>query len=460
LAKTPACNENRPMKNPTIITGSTIYEALMSFAEQVFTNRFDHAFGKAELAPPPAINSGGAEHPLAVFLDGLSSYPSQQLAMLLALLPELDPGFLGRMLKDKVPEGKDLPAFGGLRGKQHRGVLPTGETLQFLLGGNNIGARLATREVLSSTSPLIKSRLLRLLSPPAGEPAMAGQLTVDPDWLESVLTGRVTPPVFSQAFPAQAVETDLEWEDLVLNAKTAAALAPIRNYLEFAGGIEGQAGYGRYSRRGYRVLFHGPPGTGKTLTAGLLGRAAGRMVFRVDLSMVVSKYIGETEKNLAGLFEKAEHKGWVLFFDEADALFGKRSETKDSKDRYANQEISFLLQRVENYDGLVILATNFRNNLDKAFTRRFEAIVPFATPGPDERIQLWRKMLPDNLPVAADADWEALAEKYDLSGAAIANLLRHATLECVAAGNTELSQQTLLEAIRREFGKEDRMFPG
>jgi AAA+ superfamily predicted ATPase len=406
------------------------------------------------------INSGGAEHPLAVFLDGLSAYPSQQLAVLLALLPELDPGFLGRMLKDKVPEGKDLPAFGGIRGKQHRGVLPTGETLQFLLGGNNIGARLATREVLASTSPLIKSRLLRLLPAPAGEPAMAGQLIIDPDWLESVFTGKVTPPVFSQSFPAQAVETDLNWDDLVLDAKTAAALSPIRNYLEFAGDIEGQAGYGRYARRGYRALFHGPPGTGKTLTAGLLGRAAGRMVFRVDLSMVVSKYIGETEKNLAGLFEKAEHKGWILFFDEADALFGKRTETKDSKDRYANQEISFLLQRVENYDGLVILATNFRNNLDKAFTRRFEAIVPFCTPGPEERVLLWQKMLPANLPPAANSDWETLARRYDLSGAAIANLLRHATLECVARGDEELSDVALMEAIRREFEKEDRMFPG
>jgi len=256
------------------------------------------------------------------------------------------------------------------------------------------------------------------------------------------------------------VETDLGWDDLVLDPKTSAALVPLRNYLSFSGGIEGQAGYGRYARRGYRALFHGPPGTGKTLTAGLLGRAAGRMVFRVDLSMVVSKYIGETEKNLAGLFDKAEHKGWILFFDEADALFGKRSETKDSKDRYANQEISFLLQRVEHYDGLVILATNFRNNLDKAFTRRFEAIVPFCTPGPVERVLLWQKMLPANLPPAADTDWEALARKYELSGASIANLLRHATLEAVARGDEKLSRTALLEAVRREYKKEGRMFPG
>ena len=124
---------------------------------------------------------------------------------------------------------------------------------------------------------------------------------------------------------------------------------------------------------GYRALFHGPPGTGKTLTATLLGKHTGRPVFRIDLSRVVSKYIGETEKNLSRLFDKAEHKDWILFFDEADALFGKRTEIRDAHDKYANQEVAYLLQRIESYAGLVILATNQRGNIDEAFLRRFQA---------------------------------------------------------------------------------------
>ena len=132
------------------------------------------------------------------------------------------------------------------------------------------------------------------------------------------------------------------------------------------------------------MLFHGPPGTGKTLTAGLLGKIAQKDVYRIDLSMVISKYIGETEKNLARLFDKAERKDWILFFDEADSLFGKRGQVKDAHDKYANQEVSYLLQRVEAYNGLVILASNFKNNIDEAFLRRFQSIIYFPLPAKEE----------------------------------------------------------------------------
>src|SRR5207237_3855098 len=129
----------------------------------------------------------------------------------------------------------------------------------------------------------------------------------------------------------------------------------------------------------------------KTLTATVLGKVTERQVYKVDLSSVVSKYIGETEKNLASLFDRAEHKEWVLFFDEADALFGKRIEAKDAHDRYANQEVSFLLQRIEVFDGIAILASNRKENLDDAFTRRFESIIYFPLPRPEERLRLWRQ---------------------------------------------------------------------
>ena len=128
---------------------------------------------------------------------------------------------------------------------------------------------------------------------------------------------------------------------------------------------------------GFKALFHGLPGTGKTLTAMLIGKKTGLDIYRVDLSQMVSKYIGETEKNLAKVFDKAEHKNWILFFDEGDALFGKRTNTKDAHDRYANQQVSYLLQRIEEYDGLVILATNLKNNIDDAFLRRFQSIIHF-----------------------------------------------------------------------------------
>src|SRR5206468_6990848 len=133
-------------------------------------------------------------------------------------------------------------------------------------------------------------------------------------------------------------------------------------------------------KKGYRTLFYGPTGTGKTFTAGLLGKQVKKDVYKIDLSMVVSKYIGETEKNLELLFARAEDKGWILFFDEADALFGKRTSVKDAHDKYANQEVSYLLQRIEDYNGLVILATNMKSNIDPAFIRRFNSIIHFSPP--------------------------------------------------------------------------------
>jgi hypothetical protein len=384
--------------------------------------------------------------------------PAEQLVLFLALVPHFDPELPDRALR-KLPAGKErLIPFGGLRGKQHRGILPNGETALFLLGGQDVASRTAVREFLRPEAPLFREGLLRLLPPPPGEPPMAGQLIAEADFVDRILHGRSSLPSFSPAFPAQQLETELNWADLVLPERAMNEIGHLRAYLDLQERLSDRPAYGRHNRKGYRALFYGPPGTGKTLTAALLGKETGRPVFRVDLSMVVSKYIGETEKNLAGLFQRAEHKRWILFFDEADALFSKRGEVKESRDKYANQETSFLLQRVENYDGLCILASNFRNNLDKAFTRRFEAMVPFQLPSPEERLQLWRSILPEALPLAEEVDLPWLARRYELTGAGIANAVRHAVYAAVSQGEDRLSRDQLQSAIRREYEKEDRLF--
>lgn len=431
----------------------------INYVEHLLSAQLEIFFEKKEgvTIRPFALPPDGS--PLAKFFDRSRLSLPEQMALLLALVPEVDPGLLDRCLRKHLPSGGDLPAFGGVRGKQHHGILPTGETLQFLLGGVKLRLRLALRELLSPIGRIREEGILQLSIPPPGEPVLAGQLILDPEWVEKMLTGSVSPPAFSPSFPAQRLTTELNWEDLVLTQKSHAEISFLRNYLKYHEQLTGAAGYGRHDRKGYRALFHGPPGTGKTFTASLLGKAVGRPVFRVDLSMVVSKWIGETEKNLAGLFQKAEHKKWILFFDEADALFAKRGEVKESRDKYANQETSFLLQRVENYDGLCILATNFRNNLDKAFTRRFEAIVPFTPPTAAERLQLWKNMLPERIPPAADLDLGMVAETYELTGANIANAVRHAVYESVAAGKESLEKGIVLAAIRREYEKEDRLSP-
>lgn len=174
--------------------------------------------------------------------------------------------------------------------------------------------------------------------------------------------------------------TDGSWKELAPDKKTMKQLKELMNWLKHSSDVKALPVGKKKIKPGYRCLFAGPGGTGKTLAAALLGKECNMDVYRIDLSMVISKYIGETEKNLAKLFDEAEYKDRILFFDEADALFGKRTEVKDSHDRFANLEVSYLLQRLENYPGLVILATNLKSNMDEAFTRRFQSVIHFSAP--------------------------------------------------------------------------------
>ncbi len=235
-------------------------------------------------------------------------------------------------------------------------------------------------------------------------------------------------------FPAKLITTGLHWEDLVLDPQTLEQINVLASQLKH--------------RKAHRALFYGPPGTGKTLAAALLGKSNAMEVYHIDLSMVVSKYIGETEKNLDRLFSRAEDKGWILFFDEADALFGKRTSVSDSHDKYANQEVAYLLQRIEEHPGLTILATNSKDNLDTAFLRRLQFIVDFPRPTAEQRLQLWKKSL-GTLPLDGSVDLAVLAKRYKLRGGSILNIVRYIMLHRAKDGKP-ISQAVLLDAIKRE----------
>jgi SpoVK/Ycf46/Vps4 family AAA+-type ATPase len=191
------------------------------------------------------------------------------------------------------------------------------------------------------------------------------------------------------------------------------------------------------------------------LTATLIGQMTGREVFRIDLSAIVSKYIGETEKNLAALFDRATRRNWVLFFDEADALFGKRTQVKQSHDRYANQEVSYLLQRVEEFDGLVILAADRKGNIDDAFLRRFNAVIRFPMPSVEDRARLWARLLPDR---PGHAELARDLAGFDLSGGNIANVVQDAGIAALARGADAISLDEALTAIAAKMEKEGRVF--
>ncbi len=262
---------------------------------------------------------------------------------------------------------------------------------------------------------------------------------------------------------AQRLEPKATWDDLVLPKTETALLWQIAAQVHQRQKVYGEWGFERKMSRGFSIsaLFAGPSGTGKTMAAEVMASDLRLNLYRIDLSAVVSKYVGETEKNLRRLFDAAEDGGAILFFDEADSLFGKRSEVKDSHDRYANIEINYLLQRIESYRGLAILATNMKSALDTAFLRRLRFVVNFPFPSLAERRRLWEKAFP-----AADSrhnlrgtpvellDYDSLA-RLDLTGGHIHNVALNAAF-LAAAANTPVTMPLLLEAARVEFQKLDR----
>ncbi len=251
---------------------------------------------------------------------------------------------------------------------------------------------------------------------------------------------------------AERIEARATWEDLVLPEDERRTLTHVVAHVRHRGRVHREWGFGSRSSRGHgvAVLFGGPSGTGKTMAAEVLSDELGLDLYRIDLSSVISKYIGETEKNLQRIFDAAEAGGAILLFDEADALFGKRSEVKDSHDRYANIEVSYLLQRMESYRGLAILTTNLPDALDPAFRRRLRFIVHFPFPDVDQRRELWRRVFPAELPTEGIAP-EKLA-RLNAAGGHIRNIALHAAF-LAAATDRPVTMADLEAAAHREFAK-------
>jgi hypothetical protein len=254
---------------------------------------------------------------------------------------------------------------------------------------------------------------------------------------------------------AQRLDLKATWEDLVLPAEETYMLQQIANQVGQRSKVYQEWGFASKMNRGLGInaLFTGESGTGKTMAAEVIANALRLSLYRIDLSAVVSKYIGETEKNLRRLFDAAEDGGAILFFDEADALFGKRSEVKDSHDRYANIEINYLLQRMEAYRGLAILATNMKSALDTAFMRRLRFIVNFPFPGPPERKLMWQKVFPPGTPTRS-LDLDHLA-RLNLTGGSIQNIALNAAFMAVSA-STPVTMPLVLASARTEFRKLER----
>ena len=411
---------------------------------------------------PPALDNDAS--PYAAMVRQYTMTLNERLILILALTPHCRPQLLDPFLMKNTLYERGFTEFGGIIGAGHPGFFPTVESAAFILAGANLEKRLALAALFEPEHFLRRERILDI------EPGREGNhgngsgqgsiftaaLTIHPEQLARITTGEEYHPGLSNHFPAKQLHTPLNWEDLVLPHATMNDVEEIRAWIEHGQTLMQDWQLQNHIKPGFRSLFYGPPGTGKTLTASLLGKRCQLDVYRIDLSLIVSKYIGETEKNLANVFDKAERQNWILFFDEADALFGKRTQTSSSNDRYANQEVAYLLQRVEDFPGVVLLATNLKSNIDDAFARRFQSMIYFPMPSMTERLRLWRNAFAQHIPLDANIDLEHIAEQFEISGGAILNVLRYVCLMALRRNADTISQTDLLYGIRREMHKEGR----
>jgi SpoVK/Ycf46/Vps4 family AAA+-type ATPase len=246
----------------------------------------------------------------------------------------------------------------------------------------------------------------------------------------------------------------MEWKDVVLSDEIYDRVVEFLNFARHRQTVMRDMGFGRKLAygRGLSALFSGPPGTGKTMICTLLAKELGMELYRIDLSQVVNKYIGETEKNLGRVFDEAARGQVMLLFDEADSIFSKRTEVKSSNDRYANLEVNYLLQRMEGHEGIVVMTTNAESSIDRAFLRRIRFRVRFPAPTDADRERLWKGMVPKEVKLAPDVDFRALAVRFPMAGGNIMNALVRATMSATAAGEP-VTQKHLVWAAELEYGE-------
>ena len=442
---------NQQVLTPSQLNAQDLAKDLL-WCEQVIDTRFKLYFDQQgeyasvfDLTPPVMSNSKSC---YAEFINRQQFRFSERLILVLALLPAVKPRVLDIFLCLNEQTNRPYIEFGCTEADGC--IYATGETLAFILGGDNLAVRLQVQEHLQSKAKTGVHQLLDLRGDHHDALLMKTPLRITQEYLHLFTTAKPYRPDLSEAFPAQLVSSEMQWDDLVLPESVTEKLQEILGWIKYGEHLMFDWGLANKINPGYRALFYGPPGTGKTLTACLLGKSTGRDVYKVDLSLVVSKYIGETEKNLEKVFSLAEHKSWILFFDEADALFGKRIQTAGANDQFANQNVAYLLQRIEKFNGIAILASNFKDNFDQAFFRRFESIIYFPLPGAGQRLSLWQQGFSKKPHLDESIDLKEIADDYALSGAEIINVIRFASLKALCDNRCEIARVDIFEGIRRQ----------
>ena len=371
-------------------------------------------------------------------------HAAERIILLLSLIPHLSPKLLHylRELELSIQKIMNVTQASGST------FLPSGETALYILAGDNLQLRLMFQNIFAPQHLFAREGILSLGKVPKSLPPSYAPIEISEAYLHLFTTGEDYEPQMSQDFPAHRLTTTQDWDDLVVPISTHNRIQELLDWIAHYDQLEKHQEFGK-ERKGYRCLLVGEPGTGKTMLGRLLSQETSRPVYRLALDKIVSKYVGETTKNISKVFQTARNRDWILFCDEGDALFSKRSpKVQSAQDTYVNQDISYLLQEIEDYPGIIIVATNYSNNMDKAFQRRFDTRIVFHKPDQEELERLWQKAL-SVFQLDADIDLKFVAEthKNKVTGAQVSKVKHYLGMKAIKQGSWELSLGEFSQAL-------------
>lgn len=429
----------------------------IDWLDYYINNRLENYFDPTSTFVAPIVpNLTQDTSKYATFISENKLTEIERILIVVCLALHFKPQIFDKFLIKNKALDKRFTEFGGIIDDSKSIFVPTLETIAFIFYGESFESRFLLQNFFDDDHIFIKDRILELYSQHSTNSFLANSIRLNDEYFQLFTMGTAYKPGYSTNFPASLLSTPLSWDELVLNKNTMDEVLMVNTWIENKPEIDTNELLSKKINKGYKCLFYGPPGTGKTLTASLIGKKNNRLVYRIDLSEVVSKYIGETEKNLARIFDIAENKDWVLFFDEAESLFSKRTGVQDSKDKHANQQTAYLLQRIENFNGLIILATNLKPNIDLAFSRRIQSVINFPIPSKHEREVLWINALKGLAEVPSPFIKE-ISKSYELSGGVIKNVIQYAWL-ISKKSKLPINEKQILAGIRRELFKDGKSF--
>ncbi len=439
----------------------------MKWLQQLIDMRCRELFSEEEAeecpehkVPEPPTQDDGSPYSITVQTHHLTEIDRVILA--LGIASSHFPSILKTFVQIEESSNAFAIEAGGEYNKVGRSFRPTFQTALFLLAGKDLSLWSQYSAQLITGSVLLQNDIVYNRS---STEFIHGKIELDTAYLNYFLAGQKPQLDHGSYFPGKLYQSDLTMDDIILENTVREQIKPIGHYIKALenGFFKGKSKEHSF-KPGFIALFYGAPGTGKTMLAGILANTYGIDMYHVDLSQVVSKYIGETEKNLEVLFNRLQGKNCMLFFDEADALFGKRSDVKDAHDRYANQEVSYLLQRIEKFDGLTILASNFENNMDDAFKRRIDVSINVIRPSETTREALWKHYLPKNVTFESEDLLKHITKEYSYTGANIRNIMKNAAIALHDLNETIITHSLLSPYLMIEnekaFGKnQSRLSP-